>query len=279
MKISSGQIVILTGASGGLGNYIAQALAQKGTHLMLVAYPGAGLEDLKRSVEKLGVRAVALVADVRDPAQRRDIVDRTIKEFGRVDILINNAGIEFTCPYHELPEQSVLDVLNVNLTAPMILTHMVLPDMLKRKSGFILNISSLAGKCGPAYQEPYAASKAGLINFTTAFRATYKYSGVSASVICPGFVEAGIYARLKDSTGCAAPLLLGTIKPERVVRAVIRAIEKNRPEIIISKWPFRQILAFIAFFPSGGEWLIRATGAHDFFGRIVAAQAKASKKP
>ena len=274
MKISSGQVVLLTGASGGLGNYFTRAFAERGAQLMLVAYPGTGLEELRDSVQKMGVKAVALPADVRDPAQRKMIVEQTLKEFGRIDILVNNAGIEFTCPYHELPEQSVMDVLAVNLEAPMILTHMVLPGMLERKSGFIVNISSLAGKCGPADQEPYAASKAGLINFTTSFRATYKGSGVSATVICPGFVETGIYTRLKNNTGISAPFLLGAIMPERVVRVTMKAIENDLPEIVISKLPFRPTLSFIAMFPRGGEWLIRATGAHDFFGRVVAAQKK-----
>ncbi len=274
MKISSGQIVLLTGASGGLGTYMARAFAARGTNLMLVAYPGIGLEDLRRDVEKMGVKAVCLAADLREPEQRSLVVERTLKEFGRIDILVNNAGVEYTSVYGDLPVQTVEDILNVNLRAPMVLTHMVLPDMLKRKSGFILNMSSLAGKSPPAYQEPYGASKAGLIAFTSAFRATYRGSGVSASVICPGFVEAGIYTRLKETTGYSAPPLLGTSQPEKVVRAVMRAIEKDYPEIIISKYPFRPLLAFIALFPAAGEWLLRQTGAHAFFGRVAAAQAK-----
>src|SRR5579883_3049765 len=176
MKISSGQIVLLTGASGGLGTYMARAFAARGTNLMLVAYPGIGLEDLRRDVEKMGVKAVCLAADLREPEQRSLVVERTLKEFGRIDILVNNAGVEYTSVYGDLPVQTVEDILNVNLRAPMVLTHMVLPDMLKRKSGFILNMSSLAGKSPPAYQEPYGASKAGLIAFTSAFRATYRGS-------------------------------------------------------------------------------------------------------
>jgi short-subunit dehydrogenase len=274
MKISAGQIVLLTGASGGLGNYLAKAFAEKGAHLMLVAYPGVGLEDLQRTVAKLGVRAVALAADLRDPAQRQLVIDRTLREFGTIDFLVNNAGVELTSPYHELPRQTLLDILNVNLETPMVLTHMVLPELLKKKSGFIVNMSSLAGKCGPAFQEPYAASKAGLVAFTCSFRATYHGSGVSATVICPGFVETGIYTRLKENTGCVAPPMLGTVPPEAVVRGVLRAIEKDLPEVIICKNPFRPLLAFIALFPSAGEWALRKTGAHEFFKKVVAAQAR-----
>jgi short-subunit dehydrogenase len=274
MKISAGQTILLTGASGGLGTHLAKAFAEKGANLMLVAYPGIGLDDLQRTVAKMGVKAVALAADLRDAAQRQLVVDRTIKEFGKIDILVNNAGVELTSAYDELPRQTLLDILNVNLETPMVMTHIVLPEMLKRKSGYIVNMSSLAGKCGPAYQEPYAASKAGLIAFTCSFRATHFGSGVSATVICPGFVEAGIYTRLKESTGVAAPPVLGTVLPEAVVRGVLRAIEKDLPEIIICKNPFRPLLAFIALFPSAGEWVLRKTGGHEFFKKVAGAQKK-----
>ena len=136
--------------------------------------------------------------------------------------------------YHELSEENIYDTLRVNLEAPMILSRLLLPEMLERKRGLIVNISSLAGKSGPAYQEPYAATKAGLIHFTTSLRATYRGSGVSASVIVPGFVEAGIYAKLKAKSGCSAPALLGTSPPEAIPRAVIRAIENDLPEIIVN---------------------------------------------
>lgn len=278
MKISSGQIVLLTGASGGLGSYMAEAFAQKGTHMMLVAYPGTGLEDLRRKVEQKGVRASTMVADVSDPAQRRLIVEKTLQEFGNIDILVNNAGVEFTSAYHKLSAETIVNILRVNLEAPMVLSHLVLPEMLKRKSGFIVNVSSLAGKCGPAFQEPYAASKAGLIAFTTSLRATYRGSGVSASAICPGFVETGIYTKLKESTGCVAPPLLGTSQPQTVIRAMMRSVEKDLPEMIISRYPFRPLLAFMALFPSAGEWVIRQTGAHAFFSSVAEAQAK-GKKP
>ena len=273
MKISSGQTVLLTGASGGLGTYLAKALAAKGVKLMLVAYPGIGLEELKNNLEKDGVKAAFLAADLRLPDQRKLVMERTLKELGHIDILINNAGVEYTSKYHDLPAQTISDILNVNLEAPMILTHMVLPEMLKRKSGYIVNMSSLAGKCGPAYQEPYAASKAGLIAFTTSLRATYHQTGVSATVICPGFVEAGIYSRLKQSTGVVAPPMLGTSPPEAVVKGMFRAIEKDLPEVIICKNPFRPLLAFIALFPSAGEWALRKTGAHEFFRKVAEAQA------
>ncbi len=272
MKDLTGKTVILTGASGGLGKYIAQSLADAGTNLSLVAFPGNGLEKLRASVEKQGRRAIAIPADLRLPEQRALVVQQTLEKFGAIDVLVNNAGIEFTCDYHELTLDEIQDVLSVNLEAPMLLSRMVLQDMVKRGSGHIVNISSVAGKAAPACQEPYAATKAGLIGFTHALRATYHGTGISASVICPGFVEAGIYARLKSTTGCSAPLFLGTSPPEPVGKAVVRAIRKNLPEVIINKWPVKPLFMISALSPSLGAWMVRMIGAHAFFKRVYRAQ-------
>jgi short-subunit dehydrogenase len=274
MKDLNGRTAVLTGASGGLGVYMAGALAEAGMNLVLVAYPGVELELLSQEIEKKGRKAVALALDLREDAQRLQALERARQEFGSVDVLVNNAGVELSSFFHDLPEQWLKDILAVNLEAPMRLSWLVLPEMLKRGSGHIVNISSLAGKAGPGYQEPYAATKAGLVAFTQSLRATYWGTGVSASVICPGFIEAGIYARLKEETGCAAPWTLGTSRPEPVARAVVRAIQKDLPEVIINPLPVRPLFAFIALFPRAGEWLVRQLGVHRFFKGAVEAQKR-----
>jgi short-subunit dehydrogenase len=269
-----GRTAILTGASGGLGVYIAGALADLGMNLSLVAFPGIGLEELRNQVQAKGVKAIALPLDLRQDDALSATVTETRKAFGDVDVLVNNAGVEFTSAFHELSRERLADVLNVNLRAPMFLTHMVLPEMVRRKTGHIVNISSLAGKSFPGFQEPYAATKAGLVGFTFSLRGTYQGSGVSASVICPGFVEAGIYARLKQSTGFAAPAMLGTSPPAPVAKAVVRAIQKDIPEIIVNPLPVRPLIAITSLFPSVGEWMLTQIGAHKFFGRIAEAQKR-----
>lgn len=279
MKNLKGRNAILTGASGGLGVYIANALADLGVNLSLVAFPGLGLEDLRNQVQAKGVKAIALPLDLREDDAIATTVSESRKALGDIDILVNNAGVEFTAAYHELPRERLADVLNVNLRAPMLLTHMLVPEMVRRKTGHIVNISSLAGKSFPGYQEPYAATKAGLVGFTFSLRGTYRGSGVSASVICPGFVEAGIYARLKQNTGYAAPALLGTSPPAPVAKAVVRAIEKDIPEIIVNALPVRPLIAITSLFPSVGEWLLTQIGAHKFFGKIAEAQKRLTPLP
>jgi short-subunit dehydrogenase len=271
MRELSGKTAILTGASGGLGRYIALALAQHGVNLVLAAYPGEGLDSLKEVVSQFGIRAFPLVANFRHTSQLRSVVEEAKREFGRIDLLINNAGVEFTSAYHELPEENIGDIIGINLEAPMLLARLVLADMLERRCGHIVNMSSLAGKIGPAFQEPYAATKAALIAFTASLRATYRGTGVSASVICPGFVEAGIYAKLKKETGFPAPALLGTSPPEPVAQAVVKAIRRDLPEVIINPYPVKPLIATAILFPRLGEFLVRRTGAHEFFGRAAEA--------
>jgi short-subunit dehydrogenase len=274
MEIKPGDTVLLTGAPGGLGAFMAQAFADCKVRQALVMPPGGNLEELQKAVEKRGGEAAVFVCDLRDAAQRKKLLQDVRLQFGSIDILINNAGVEFTSAYHGLSEENIYNTLRVNLEAPMILSWLVLPEMLERKRGHIVNISSLAGKSGPAFQEPYAATKAGLIAFTSSLRASYRPLGVSASVIVPGFVETGIYSKLKKKSGCTAPLLPGTSPPEKIPSAVLRAIRNDLPEVIVNPIPVRPLLALAALFPSLGEWMINKTGTNDFFRRVVEAQKR-----
>jgi short-subunit dehydrogenase len=245
MKLKPNQTILLTGASGGLGTYIARALAVYGLNQALVAFPGKDLPPLKQELEKNGIDAYYLVADLRIKEERQRVVDEVSKTFGQIDILINNAGVEFTAPYHALSEDDINSVIEVNLEARMQLTRLIIPHMLERGSGHIVNMS---------------------------LRETYLRSGVSASAICPGFVEAGIYARLKEKSGCSAPASMGTSRLEKVGKAVIRAIQNDIPQLIINPYPVRPIFVLSEISPRLGAWVARAMGASKFFKRVYEAR-------
>jgi len=265
MQIEPGQTVLLTGASGGLGSVMARALADRRVRLFLVAHPGARLEPLAEELRARGVEAEPCIADLRVAAERHRVVQQVRRRFGPVDLLINNAGVEHNGYYHRLAESEIEEVLSVNLVGAMILTRLVWPEMLERRRGHVVNIASLAGKAGPAFQEPYAASKAGLIAFTHALRATYGGSGVSASVIVPGFVETGMYERLKALAGRPAPPLLAAVTPQRVVRALFRAVERDLAEVMVTRYPVRPLLALLQLVPGASAWLTRLFGVNRFF--------------
>ena len=260
-----GKNVLLTGATGGIGVHIARSIVAEGANLSMVAFPGNNLATLTQELATEALKVIWFDEDLRLEPSIRRAIDKTRDQLGPIDILINNAGIEITAPYHTLSFESIDSILQCNLRAPFFLSNLVIQDMLKKNEGHIVNISSLAGKSGPSCQEVYAGTKAGLIGFTESLRATYRNTGIGASVICPGFVEAGIYDRLRTKPGLQAPKLLGTSKPERVAEAVIQAIRKDLPNVIINPIPVRPLFAISTLFPRLGEFLTRLTGAHDFF--------------
>ena len=262
----------MTGASRGIGPYIAQTLAKQGMNLVLAARSAAQLETLADHTRRSGVKSVAMPVDLREPGACQVLISAAMKKCGPVDVLVNNAGAEMTSSYHKLPSQAIERIIQVNLTAPMLLARLVLPEMLERRCGHIVNMSSLAGKVGPPFCEPYAATKAGLIAFTQSLRIEYRGTGVSASVICPGNVQAGIYQRLMGETGLTAPSFLGTSTPESVALAVVRCIKKDIPEIIVNPGPARWLTALAELSPSLAEYVMRRFGVADWFKTVAAAR-------
>lgn len=266
MRELKGKTAVVTGASRGLGPFIARALGDRGMNLVLAARSREGLESLAAELRSRGVRAAVVPCDVADAAARDALVREAEAAFGGVHVLVNNAGIESTFAYHRLPPGEIERVIEVNLIAPMLLTHQVLPGMLARREGHIVNIASLAGKQGPPYNEPYAASKAGLIGFTQSLRAEYRGAGVSASVVCPGFVrEAGMFADARSRVPREPSRLLGTTTPHAVASAVVRCIERDLPEALVNPGPTRLLMAILALAPSFGEWFARRAGVDDIF--------------
>jgi short-subunit dehydrogenase len=262
MRELGGRTAIVTGASRGLGRYIARALAAERMNLVLAARSRDGLQAAQAEAQAAGVKAVAVPADLVRRADLEALVAAATREFGAIDVLVNNAGTISLFPYERLSPDDIEHEMQVNLVAPMLLTRLVVPLMLERRQGHIVNISSMAGKTGPPFDAPYAASKAGLIGFTESLRSEYSGRGVSASVICPGYVDdAGMYQDMKDNAGAKVPRLVGSVGPEPVARAVVRAITHDVPEIIVNKFPTRPLTTLLEAAPALGERLLRRVDA------------------
>ena len=182
----TGQIVLVTGAGRGLGRELALAFARAGADIAAAARTLAQVEDTAAEVEALGQRAFPLVADVRQEDQVQAMVAQAIKEFGQVDILINNAGMAV---YGSFVEQKAADwqaMLDTNLMGTLLCTHAVLPSMLHRGQGLIINISSVAGIHGLPNEAVYCASKHGVRGFTDALAVELKDRGIRVCGIYPG---------------------------------------------------------------------------------------------
>jgi short-subunit dehydrogenase len=255
-----GATAIVTGASAGIGLHVARRLARAGANLVLAARHAERLAAAAEALCGEGVQALAVPCDVGHAEDRQRLVAQTMAEFGRIDVLINNAGIEAFAPFETVSAEQITRTVEVNLAAALHLARQVVPHMLAAGRGQIVNMSSTAGKHGPAYGAVYGATKAGLIAFTQALRAEYRGRGVSASVICPGFTdEGGIYETMKARTGRGSPPLVGATTADRVAAAVVRAIERDRPEIMVNSPPLRPVMALAAAAPALGGALIRAT--------------------
>ena len=271
MKEIKGATALVTGASRGIGVHIAKALAQRGVNVALAARSQAELETSRDAVAAVGVKAVAIPTDVTSAAQRHALIARVEASIGPVDILVNNAGIESSRAYTDFSEQAVEQMVAVNLTAALLLTRAVLPGMGERRRGHIVNIASGLGKMALPYLSVYSATKHGLVGATQALRAEYRGTPIGFSVVCPGFVRnEGVYAH-HEGEGAVAPRIAGRTTPEKVARAVVRAIVHDRPEVIVNSQPMRPLLLMLTAFPSLHAPLVRAVGLTRWGARAAAA--------
>jgi len=258
MRNLRGRNAVVTGASSGIGLHIARALAAEGMNVVLAARRVDKLEEAAAELRSLGVRAIPVETDVLNHESLRNLVDTAIDAVQTIDVLVNNAGIETYREFHELEIDEIVRTIDTNLTATLVLTRLVVPHMRRAGRGHIVNMSSTAGKFGPAYGAAYGASKAGMIAFTESLRGEYNCSGVSASVICPGFTDdGGIYERMKEEIGQGTPPLMGRTSAKAVARAVLRAIRTDKPEIIVNTPPMRPIAVLCDLSPRLGQWLVR----------------------
>jgi short-subunit dehydrogenase len=220
-----GKRVLLSGATGGLGRAISEALAGRGATLVLSSRKAEALDELARSLAGDGHRTI--VADLAEPGAG----ERLASEAGNVDVLVANAGLPGTGKLEDFSEEEVGRLLRVNLEAPIRMTHELLPEMKKRGSGHLVFISSLSGKAASPRSSLYSASKFGLRGFALGLREDLWKHGVGVSIVSPGFVrEAGMF----HGSGAKPPPGLGTTSPEQVAAAVVKAIERNRHEIDVA---------------------------------------------
>jgi short-subunit dehydrogenase len=265
---------LVTGAGGGLGGYIARALAVEGANLALTDLPQVSLDGLAAELRGRGIRVEQAAADLADREERRRLAAWGEETLGPLDVLVNNAGLEFGGSFLRSTEDELEAIVAVNLLAVMDLTRLVLGGMLERGRGHVVNIASMAGKAPAPYLATYAATKHGAVGLTHSLRAEYGAEPVGFSAICPAFVSgAGMYARLERELA-SAPNPVGTVPPERVGRAVVRAIRDNPAEIVLGPRILRPMIPLYALSPRIAARVARNRRAVEFAQHFARARGR-----
>lgn len=263
-----GRTALLTGAGGGIGSAVAENLAKAGVTLVLNGRNEVALEALRVTLPDRD--HVILTADLNDREQSSTLIDKAEAAAGPIDILINNAGFEDSGTYHLLETEEIESMVEVNLMAPLLLTHQVIPGMLERGRGHVVQMSSVGGLAGAACTEPYAATKGGLVRFTEALRATYADKPIGFSTVCPGFsTGGGMYTRMQ-SDGHESNAFIGSTTVDKVAEAVNKGIVKDVPLLVVNSRPLQPILAVNSLAPRVGAKILEASGGNGIFRKLAA---------
>ncbi len=264
MTLTGGKVLI-TGATGGIGQAIARALRARGADLLLSGRRGDVLEPLATEV---GGRALTC-----DLAQRTE-VERLAAEAADIDVLVANAALPASGLLTELTQEQIDKMLEVNLRAPIALARALVPAMTERGSGHLVFISSLSGIAASPASSIYSATKFGLRGFALGLREDLRTAGVGVSVVLPGFIrDAGMFA----DAAISLPRGVGTRSPEDVAAAVIRAIEQNRAEVAVAPASLRLGASVAGLAPGIAATFSRRMGSDQIATNLAAGQT--DKRP
>jgi short-subunit dehydrogenase len=223
----SGAVCLVTGATSGIGWEIAVRLAREGASVVATGRDRTALAELARG----GAHTVAA-----DLAQRADVdrlADEAVEAFGRIDVLINNAGVGWAGSFDELPLDEADRLLQVNVGAPLRLARALLPPMQARGRGWIVNVASIAGHVGVRDEAVYSATKAALIAFSEALRQEVAPSGVGVTVLTPGVVRTTFFEQRGRPYERSFPR---PVSPQRVAGALVRGLRHERAEVFVPWW-------------------------------------------
>ena len=227
------QVIMITGASNGIGKQIAFDFAARGAVVVGCGRSIARLNETLKQVRRASPSAAMIGCDVGNAEQVQGMVAKVLADYGKIDILINNAGIGMRRPFVETSLETVEAITRTNYLGAIYCAHAVLPAMIARGRGHIVNISSVAGKIGTLNMAAYCGSKFALNGWSESLYHELKPLGIRVSLICPGPVETDFNRDFRDTVPKSPSSLFVT--PEVVCREVIKAIEKNRFEVVMPR--------------------------------------------
>lgn len=228
--MSENKVALITGATRGIGKEIALELAANGFNIAVNCRNKNDVhDDLKNEIESHNVRCEFVEADVANFEQCENMVKETIEKFGRIDVLVNNAGITRDGLIMRMKKEDFEAVIDINLTGTFNVTRNVIPYMIKQKSGRIINLSSVVGVAGNAGQTNYSASKAGVIGFTKSLAKEVASRNILVNAVAPGFIDTDMTKVLSDSVkdGINAQIPLKRMGTPREVAKVVKFLSSD----------------------------------------------------
>lgn len=246
------KVAIITGASSGIGKATAIALAQKKVHVILVARRQNALHKVAETCQTFGVKTLVIPTDVSRKEEVHVLVQEALTHFGEIDIFVSNAGRYFRCPVRDLSIAAVKQVMAVNFYGCLYGIKAVLPHMLERQTGHIVIVSSVDGKKGLPPDAAYVASKFAITGFTEVLRQEIRSTGIYVSTIFPGRVDTPMLENL------LVPKISAKISAEKVADAIIRALKKRKPEVLVPYWGPKTLIFLNNLSSHIGDWLVRA---------------------
>jgi short-subunit dehydrogenase len=223
-----GSVCLVTGASGGIGGETARALASRGARVL-----AAGADRDRTQAVADAVGGAPLVSDLAHPGAAEQLASAAIAVHGRVDVLVNNAGVGWAGEFAAMPPDQILHLIQVDLAAALLLTRAVLPGMLDAARGHVVNVGSVAGHAGGRGEAVYAACKAGIAAFTEALRQEHSGSPIGFSLVVPGAVSTPFFDRRGVPYVRRFPR---PVPPARVAEAIVDAIRRERPQVVVPPW-------------------------------------------
>ncbi|MGK2859122.1 MAG: SDR family NAD(P)-dependent oxidoreductase [Thermoanaerobaculia bacterium] len=255
-----GRIAIVTGASSGIGAATAVALAGAGCRLAIAARRQAELDRVAAQCRALGVDCITIRTDVQNREDCFELARRTTAELGPPDILVNNAGFAIFDAIVDARPDDIRSMLDTNYLGAVNCVQAVLPGMLERGRGAIVNVASIVGIMGFSGMGGYCATKFALLGFTEALRDEVIERGIRVSAVCPGTTDTEFFVTAQKGKAPAAERLLLAVPPERVARAVMRAIRGGQARLIVP-WTAGVYMRFKEVLPGPAHWLMRSTSS------------------
>ncbi|MBS1249382.1 MAG: NADP-dependent 3-hydroxy acid dehydrogenase YdfG [Chloroflexi bacterium] len=250
-------VMIITGASSGIGAATAQLFAAKGYRVVLAARRLERLRTLEKEIKEAGGEAISIQTDVSQLSQLENLFEETLEQYGQIDILVNNAGFgRLMWLDDQDPEEDIAAQIRVNITGVIQASRLVLPHMIEREQGHIINMASVGGWIAPPTYSVYSATKYALRGFGEGLRREVKAMGVRVSTLYPGAVmtEFGQHAGVKWETEVTTPNWL-LLSAEDVARSVFRIVKTGRRNLVIPRI-MHVAIWFNAHFPWLIDWIL-----------------------